>query len=137
MWDVSKPDVWFFFPCRFLEGHGEGAGWFFSYLLASINFFAWNKISLKLFFQASVCWLLTFMYHIYWIVVHWSWNLSSGMIKTFQWAVSKPDIWICFPCRFLEGCGEGDGFLNFKCFHKYIDWIQGSSSIYSSLKLFR
>ena len=38
-----------------------------------------------------------------------------------------------FPCRIVEGCGEGAGFCDCTCFNKYIDWIQGS---YSSLSVF-
>ena len=26
LWDLFKPNIWIFFPCRFLEGYGEGAG---------------------------------------------------------------------------------------------------------------
>ena len=37
----------------------------------------------------------------------------------------------------MEGRGEGAGFCHFKFCNQCIDWIQGSSSIYSSLKLCR
>ena len=42
------------------------------------------------------------MYHIYWISVHWSWNLSSGVLANCWWNVFKPDIHIWFPCRFEQ-----------------------------------
>ena len=29
LWGVSKPDIQIFFPNRFVEGRGEGAGWVF------------------------------------------------------------------------------------------------------------
>ena len=54
------------------------------------------------------------------------------MIANFQWAVSKPGIWICFSRRFVEGCGEGDSFYFVYC-NQYIDWLQVSYSIYSSV----
>ena len=33
------------------------------------------------------------------------------MIENFQWEVSKPDVRIFFPHRFVEGRGKGSGFL--------------------------
>ena len=56
----------------------------------------------RFFVQAFFCCLLNFVYHIYWISVHWSWNLSSFELANCQWDVSKPYIWICFSCRFVE-----------------------------------
>ena len=103
-----------------------------SYLTASIDCFAWSKISFQLFFQVFFFWFLTCVYHIYWISVHWYWNLSSIVIEKLQWTASKMDIHIFFPCRFVEVHGEGAGFCDFTCSHQYIDWIQGSSS---SLKI--
>ena len=64
------------------------------------------NIPFKIIIQAFLCWFLNCVHHIYWISVHWSWNLSLGVIPNFQWDVSKPDICICFPCRFVEGLGE-------------------------------
>ena len=46
--------------------------------------------------------------HIYRISVCWYWNLSLGVLENCLWAVSKPDIWIGLPRRFVEGCDEGD-----------------------------
>ena len=54
-------------------------------------------------------------------------KLVLGCVSNFQWAVSKPYIWICLPCRFVEDNDEGVGFCNFTCLHQYIDWIQGST----------
>ena len=59
------------------------------------------------------------------------------MVANCQWDVSKPDIRIFSPCRFLEGHGEGAIFCDFTCNYQLIDWIQSSSSNSSSLKLFR
>ena len=50
------------------------------------------------------------------ISFHWSWNFSSGVIVNFLWAVSKLEIWICSPCRFVEGHGEGPGWA-FRLIH--------------------
>ena len=66
-------------------------------LFDSIYCFAWSKIYLKFFVQAFFYWLFTCKYHIYWTRVHWSWNLSLGVIANCQWAVSKPDTWISLP----------------------------------------
>ena len=86
-------------------------------LFASIYCFSWSIISFKFSVKALFCLLLTCVYHIYWISVHWSWNLSSGVLENFQWAISKPDTRICFPHRFLEGRGKGASFCGFTCIH--------------------
>ena len=108
-----------------------------SNLLTSIDCFSWYKISLKFFVQAFFYWFFNAVYYIYCISTHCSLNLSSGVLEHFQRAVSKPDIRICFPHRFVEGRGRGDDFCYLTCRHQYIDWIQGSYSSYSSLKLCR
>ena len=67
--------------------------------------------------------LWSFSYHI-WVVdcrhvffrinrirVHWSWNLSLGVLENCPWDLSKPDINICFPRRFIEGRYEGAGWV--------------------------
>ena len=94
-------------------------------------------ISFNFFAQSIFCWLLTCVYHIYWIRVNWYWHLSLGVIANFQSAVSKQEIRICFPHRILEGHGERSGFCDFTCCNQYIDWLQGSSSSYSSLRFCR
>ena len=104
-------------------------------MFVSIGLFAWSKISTKLFVQDLFCWLLTCVYHIYYISVHWSWKLSLGVFENCQWDVSKLYIWILCSCRFVEACGKGAGFCDFICCHQYIDWIQGSSSSYSIFQL--
>ena len=38
--------------------------------------FAWSKIFFKLSIQDFFYWILTYVYFIYWIIVHWSWNVS-------------------------------------------------------------
>ena len=58
--------------------------------------------------------------HINWISVHWYWNLSSGMLETFLWDVSKAAIGICFPYMFVGGLGEGYGWV-FRLVH--INWF--------------
>ena len=99
-----------------------------SYFSASIYWFYWSKISFKFFSQAFFSILLNFVYHIYFISVYWSWNLSLGVMENFQWAVSKPDILTWFLWRSVEVRGEGDSFCDCTCLQEYIDWIQGSSS---------
>ena len=42
---------------------------------------------------------------------HWSWKFSSGVFENCLWAVFKPDIHIFSPCRFVEGRGEGSGWV--------------------------
>ena len=86
----------------------------------------WSKKSFKLFSKSFFCWMFTCVYHIYWIIVHWYWNLSLGVIENCQWSISKPDMRICFPCRFVEGCGEVSGFCDLTYCHEYIDWLQGN-----------
>ena len=94
----------------------------------------WSKIYYKFFVQSFFCWFLNVVYHMYCIIVHWFWNLFSGVIENCQWALSKLDTWICLPQIFVEGCGKGDGFCDCTCFRQYIYWLQGSSSISSSLQ---
>ena len=91
---------------------------------ASIYWFDWSKKYFKLFIQYLFCWLPTCVYFIYYISVHWSWNLSLGTLENFQWAVYKPGIQICFPHRFVEGRGKGTDFCYFNFPHQYIDWHQ-------------
>ena len=126
-WDVSEPDIQIFFPHRFLESCSVvpvGCSHFFS----SIDCFSWSKISIELFIQSFLCWLLTCVYHIYWIRVNWSWNLTLVVLTNCMWVVSKPDILICFPCRFVEGWWRGYRVLWFTCHRQYIDCLQGSYS---------
>ena len=54
---------------------------------------------------------MTCVYHIYWISVNWSWNLSLSVLTICQWDPSKPDVRIYFPSNFVEGRGEGEVFL--------------------------
>ena len=127
MWDISKPDIRICLPHSFVEGRDKGAVGC-SDLFASIDCFDWSKISFKFYVKALFCWLLTCVNHIYWIRVHWSINLSTGVLENCQWAVSKPDIRIWFPRRFLVGYDEGAGFCDFTFCHQYIDWLQVNSS---------
>ena len=73
----------------------------------------WN-ISNIIFLYSS----LPFSLHLYAIYnrinrirVHWYWNLYSGVLENCLWASSKMKIWIFFPCRFVEGRGEGAGWV--------------------------
>ena len=91
-------------------------GW--SGLFASIDNFSWSKISFKLFVQALFCWFLTSVYHIYWIHINWSWNLSLVVLENCQWSVSKTDTQIYYPHRSVEGRDEGDGFCDFTSHHQ-------------------
>ena len=45
------------------------------------------------------------------ISVHWYWNLSSSVIENYLWAISKPDIRILSPNRFVKGCVKGSGWV--------------------------
>ena len=101
---------------------------FSQFFIHQLLFFLVPNISFKIFVQAFFCWLLNCVHHIYWVSIHWSWNLSSCVVVNFQWYVSKPYIRICSPHTFVEGCVEGDGFYGRICCHQYIDWLQGSSS---------
>ena len=82
-----------------------------SELFDSIYFIAWSKISFTFFVKAFFCLFLTCVHHIYCIRVHWFWNLCWVFIENLQWAVSKLDMPICFSRSFMEGHGEGAGFL--------------------------
>ena len=82
-----------------------------SYLFASIDCFSLSKPLFELFIQAFFCWFLTCLYHIYCIRFHLSWTLSSDVLENCLWALSKPYICICFPHRFVEGCGYSSNFL--------------------------
>ena len=104
---------------RSWQGYRLGVHFF-----AWIDFFDWSKISSKFFVQAFFCWLLTCVYCIYLISVHWYWNLSSGVIANYLWAISKPDIHILFLCMFVEGRGRGSGWLFRLVFFNWLIYIQ-------------
>ena len=55
-----------------------------------------------------------------WIRAHLSWNLSQGVLENCLWVASKPDIQICSPWRFVEGCGKGTGCV-FRLVH--FNWL--------------
>ena len=59
-----------------------------------VLFFGVLKIDFKIFAQYFFCWLLTCVYHIHWIIYHWSWKLSVGVVSNCQWDVSKLYIYI-------------------------------------------
>ena len=75
-WDVSKPYIQISPPpagfWMVVVSILVGCSDFFS----TIDCFAWYKISSKLLVQDFFHYLLTCVYHIYWISVHWYWNLS-------------------------------------------------------------
>ena len=58
-----------------------------NFLLMSINCFSWYKNPSKLITQCFHCWLLTFVFFVYWIRMYWSWNLSVGVNVNIMWAV--------------------------------------------------
>ena len=112
LWDVSKLYIRICSPRRFVEGCGEASGCVL--ILVCFNWWIFLILNiLQLIFQALFCLLLTCVYHIYYIIVHLSWNLSSGVISNYQWSLFKLDICIYFPHRFVEGREEGDGFCYF------------------------
>ena len=110
---------------------------FFHFLFFLISCWAFIPIqvpvSFKLFVESIFCLFLTCVYHIYFIIVHWSWKLSLGAISNFRWAVSKPDIRSCFSHMLVKFRGEGCGFCGCTYLNQYIDWLQVSSSSYSKL----
>ena len=57
------------------------------------------------------------------ISVHWSWSLSLGVLENFLWAISKPDINILFPHRFVEGSGEGGGWVFILVCFNWLIWL--------------
>ena len=133
LWVLSKLDIQICSPCRFVKFFGKVSGWF-SELFASIYCFAWSKISFKFFVQALFRWFFICVYHIYWISIYWSWNLSLSVLKNWQWDVSKPDIRIFFNRRFVRGCGEGSGFMILPV---VINWLTGFKSIIPSSSSFQ
>ena len=92
-------------------------------------------LSVKFFVQDFLSLLLTCVYHICWIRVHWSWNFSLGVSENFQWAVYKPHIHICFPRRFVEGCGEGEVFLPYVAINISVGFKQLLKFIVTGFKL--
>ena len=80
-------------------------------LLISIDFYYWYKISFKLISQDLLCCLLTSLFWIYRIIVHWYCNLYFDVIGNFLRGVYKLKVQIFFPHRFAEGHGKGDCFV--------------------------
>ena len=104
LWVVSKPYIRISFP----TGLWKVVAMVLvrcSDFFTLIEYFPWSKISFNLFNQILFCWLLTWSYHMNWISVHWSWNLSLCVSENCQCDISKHKIWIYFPCRFVEGPG--------------------------------
>ena len=58
-----------------------------SLLSAPIGYFSWYIISFNFIAQDFLCWFLTYLFSIYSIIIHWSWNLSSVVIANCLWAV--------------------------------------------------
>ena len=46
-----------------------------------------------------------------WNSTNLSWNLSLDVLANCLWDLSKPDIQTCFPRMFVEGRGEGAGWV--------------------------
>ena len=128
IWDVSKLDIRTFFSRSILKVM-EMVTVRCNCFLTSTDWFAWSKISLKLFTLTWFCWFLTCVYWIYWISVHWHWHMYLGGIKNYLWDVSKSETRIYFPCRFVEGCGEGAGGVIALAI---INWLTGLKSIIPS-----
>ena len=107
-------------------------------LLTLIDWFAWSKISFKLFTQTFFCWLLTSLYCIYWISIHWYWNLSSVVIEKFLWPYPSLTYVLASP----QGCGKSWlvwRFCSYTCHHQFIYRLQGNHikvSLSSSVKHF-
>ena len=98
---------------RSCRGFQLGVQTFLLQLIDSLGLKYPSRSSLKPFFS-----ILTCVYHIYWISIHWSLNLSSGVLEKCQWNVSKSDIQTFFPCRFVKCHGESAGCCDFTCSHQ-------------------
>ena len=136
LWAVSKPDMRIFFPCKFTEGYGEGAGWVFrlvcfNWLLCLIyNLIQFLRSSLLLLIvDFCVSYLLDQISLILKLVLGCVRKFSVGRIQTGHNNLLPPQIFgrLCWGCR----------FFHFIYPHQCIDWLQGSSKSYSSFKLFR
>ena len=79
-----------------------------SYLFMSIGFIYLSTMPFNFINQDFLCWFFTFFYSDC-IIIHLSRYLSLGVVETFLWDTSKPDIRICFAHRTEEGRGKGDG----------------------------
>ena len=72
------------------------------------------------------CWLVCFIFIGLVLIL----KTVSGLYPNRTYVFASPHM-------FVEGCSQGASFCGFTCHHQYIDWIQGISSIYSSLNLCR
>ena len=98
-------------------------------MFALIYWFAWSKISFKLFIQYLLCWFLTCVYHNYWISIHWSWNVSSVCVRKFPIGCIQTGHTDFLPLQVYGRLWWGCRFFYFTCLHQYIHYPQGSSSI--------
>ena len=127
LWAVSKPDIHICFPCRFVEGLGEGAGWVFRffccnlllYFISNVLKFIHSRFIL-LISNLCVLYLLDQRSLILKLVLEFYCKFSVGRIQNRH-------IYL-LPRRFVEGCGESLIFCYFACLHEYIDWLQNISS---------
>ena len=86
----------------------------FKRLLLRVSFlkiFHWEVLFLGILVFIFPLLIFDLFVHVNRIIIHWSWNLSSGVFEIFLWDVFKSDIHICLPCGFMEGRGEGAGWV--------------------------
>ena len=65
------------------------------------------------------------------ISVYWTWNISLSVLVNCLWFVSKPEIRICFPCRFWMVVDRV--MVECNCLLTSVDWFSWSKI---SLKFF-
>ena len=82
-WAVSKPDIQICFTTGSWNIIDMILVWC-SELFASSDCFDWPRSFFKSFAQAVLCLFLTCVYHVYWIIFNWYWNLSLCVIAKFS-----------------------------------------------------
>ena len=134
LWDVPKREILIFSPHRFVEDCGKGAGWVFR-IFSSIYCFSWSKISFKLILKSFLkFWLVCIIFILSEFIDPGTCNrvwlkIVSGTYPNWTHGFSPP-------AGFWKVVARVPVFY-FTCSNKYIDWIQVSSSSYSSLELCR
>ena len=61
---------------------------------------------------------------IYQVRIFWSGSLFLGALENCLWVISKLDIWVFYPYRFVEGQYEGAGCVLILYFINWLNWIR-------------